>query len=88
MKFRPNALKDTKREIGKAMKNAKSDAQSAFRVKRDEIENGSLFKKQAAKLTPEEVQKAEDVGLLIGGVVLLGFVILCIILIVWWFLWL
>lgn len=86
MKFRPNVLDETTREIELAKENIKSDAQSAFRVKRDEIENTSLFQKQAAKLTPEEAHRASDIGLLIGSLVLLGFIILCILVIVWWLL--
>ena len=60
-----------KRTIASAVKDAargiKDNTVAAYEVKRNDIRNTNLHKRSAVVLTPEEIARAERVGLLFGA---------------------
>ena len=81
-KFKKDLIEDTIKGAKRTARDISDTTKMAYDIKRDEIRETSLHSKAASVLTPEEVARAERVGLVVGTIVILAIIGV----IVWWLL--
>ena len=71
-----NTIKD---EVANAARDIKDNTVMTYEMKRAEIEEKYIPKSALAVLTPEEIKRAQRVGLVVGFVVLIAVIIAVVI---------
>ena len=80
LKFK-ETLKD---KVVNTAKNVNNDVLTAYDVKRREVEENNIPKWAKDALTPEEISRSQRLGLFVGAVVLVCFMLLVVLIIMGW----